>query len=322
MDSTRLDRFCGFTRITPPSGQPKERDVSGLTDPRFRFSLNLYGAPASSVKEFADYRQDLIVGASVYVWAPWGQYDSTKVINLGTNRWSFKTEVGFSKALGAWTFEVIPAVTFFAENSNYLDGNTRTQDPIYSVQAHVIYHLSSGIWMALDGTYYTGGQTHINGVSDADRESNSRAGVTLALPVDRYNSLKLYASTGVSTRTGSNFNTFGVAWQYRLAEALQNSAAVDFQRAEHRRPRDRCLVFCAEERCRAANALSIWLAHARNASSRNAIVANRRTPCFGPLSRADQPSASMETPRGSLQPSTTRCMASVTCASANRRSPD
>jgi hypothetical protein len=220
MDSTRLDRFCGFTRITPPSGQPKERDVSGLTDPRFRFSLNLYGAPALSVKEFADYRQDLIIGASVYVWAPWGQYDSTKVINLGTNRWSFKTEVGFSKALGAWTFEVIPAVTFFAENSNYLDGNTRTQDPIYSVQAHVIYHLSSGIWMALDGTYYTGGQTHINGVSDADRESNSRAGVTLALPVDRYNSLKLYASTGVSTRTGSNFNTFGVAWQYRLAEAL------------------------------------------------------------------------------------------------------
>ena len=88
------------------------------------------------------------------------------------------------------------------------------------MQAHVIYHLSSGIWMALDGTYYTGGQTRVNGVSDADRESNSRAGVTLALPVNRYNSVKVYASTGVSTRTGSNFNTFGVAWQYRWAEAL------------------------------------------------------------------------------------------------------
>ena len=90
----------------------------------------MYGAPALSVNEFTDYRQDLIVGASVYLWAPWGQYDATRVINLGTNRWSFRTELGFSKALGAWTFEVIPAMTFFASNTNYLEGNTRAQDPI------------------------------------------------------------------------------------------------------------------------------------------------------------------------------------------------
>jgi len=221
--SAKFDVVLPYARLSGNAefaGQPRERNVAGLADPRFRFSVNLYGAPALSVNEFTDYRQDLIVGASVYLWAPWGQYDATRVINLGTNRWSFRTELGFSKALGAWTFEVIPAMTFFASNTNYLEGNTRAQDPIYSVQAHVIYHLSSGIWMALDGTYYTGGQTRVNGVNDADRESNSRAGVTLALPVNRYNSVKVYASTGVSTRTGSNFNTFGVAWQYRWAEAL------------------------------------------------------------------------------------------------------
>ena len=199
------------------AGQAKERKIAGLADPRVRFSVNLYGAPALSVKEFADYRQDLIVGASVSVWAPLGQYDATKLVNLGTNRWSFKMELGVSKALGAWTFEVIPAVTFFTNNTNFLDGNTRNQEPIYSVQAHVIYHLSSGVWMALDGTHYAGGQTRTNGVSDADRESNSRAGLTLALPLDRNNSVKLYASTGLSTRTGSDFNTFGVVWQYHWA---------------------------------------------------------------------------------------------------------
>jgi hypothetical protein len=197
------------------AGQSKERMVAGLADPRFRFSVNFYGAPALSVKEFADYRQDLIVGASVSVWAPLGQYDATKYVNLGSNRWSVKTELGVSKASGAWTLEVIPAVTFFTDNTNFVGGNTRAQDLIYSMQAHVIYHLSSGAWMALDGTYYTGGQTRTNGVSDADRESNSRAGVTLALPVDRSNSVKLYASTGISTRTGSDFNIFGIAWQYR-----------------------------------------------------------------------------------------------------------
>ncbi len=83
------------------------------------------------------------------------------------------------------------------------------------MQAHVIYGFASGVWVALDGTYYTGGQTSLNGTPDADRQSNSRAGLTLALPVDRNNSVKLYANTGVSTRTGSSFNTFGVAWQYR-----------------------------------------------------------------------------------------------------------
>jgi hypothetical protein len=199
------------------AGQPAERKVAGLADPRFRFSVDFYGAPALSVKEFADYQQDLIVGASMSVWAPWGQYDATKLVNLGTNRWSFKTELGVSKALGAWTLEVIPAVSFFTNNTNFFGGNTRTQDPIYSMQAHAIYHFRSGIWMALDGTYFTGGQTRTGGVDDADRLSNSRAGVTVALPLDRSSSVKLYASTGISTRTGSDFNTFGVVWQYRWA---------------------------------------------------------------------------------------------------------
>jgi hypothetical protein len=68
------------------AGQAKERTVAGFADPRLRFSVNFYGASALSVKEFADYRQDLIVGASVSIWAPLGQYDSTQYVNLGTNR--------------------------------------------------------------------------------------------------------------------------------------------------------------------------------------------------------------------------------------------
>ena len=91
----------------------------------------------------------------------------------------------------------------------------RTQDPVYSVQAHVIYGFYSGVWVALDGTYFTGGRTSVNGVPDNDRLSNSRGGLTVAFPVDRSNSIKLYASNGVSTRTGSDFHTLGLAWQYR-----------------------------------------------------------------------------------------------------------
>jgi hypothetical protein len=57
-------------------------------------------------------------------------------------------------------------------------------------------------------------------VQNDDVQRNSRAGVTLALPVDRNNSIKLYASTGVSTRTGSHYNLGGIAWQYRWGAGL------------------------------------------------------------------------------------------------------
>ena len=85
--------------------------MAGLGDPRFRFSFNLFGAPALSAKDFASYQQDLIVGVSLQFSAPLGQYDNTKLLNLGNNRWSFKPELGISKAWGPWTFEVAPSVT-------------------------------------------------------------------------------------------------------------------------------------------------------------------------------------------------------------------
>ena len=192
-----------------------ERVVSGLADPRFRLSANFYGAPALSIKDFQEYRQDLIVGASVYVWAPWGQYDPSKLVNLGTNRWAFKAELGVSKAIGAWTLELVPGITAYSDNTDFLDGHTRRQDPVYSVQLHAIYGFQSGVWIALDGTYFTGGRTSVDGVQNDDRLSNSRAGLTVAIPIDRSNSIKLYGISGVSTRTGSNFTTVGVAWQYR-----------------------------------------------------------------------------------------------------------
>jgi hypothetical protein len=57
-------------------------------------------------------------------------------------------------------------------------------------------------WGALTGTYHTGGR------------------MTFALPVSRHTSVKLYASTGVSTRTSSNFDMVGIYVQYRWGRGL------------------------------------------------------------------------------------------------------
>jgi hypothetical protein len=201
-------------------GQTVRRDISGLADPKFRLSVNFFGAPALSLKEFAGFEQDLIIGASLQVSAPVGQYDETRVINLGSNRWSFKPELGVSQALGRWTLEGTAAVTFYTDNDDFYRGNKRSQDPLYSLQAHVIYGFPRGIWGSVDGTYFNGGRTTVNGTLNDDLQQNWRVGATLAFPVNVRNSVKLYGSSGVSARTGNDFDLVGIAWQYRWGGGL------------------------------------------------------------------------------------------------------
>lgn len=201
-------------------GQFHERQISGLADPRFRSSINLYGAPALSLEDFKNYRQDLIVGASLEVTAPGGQYDPDKLLNLGTNRWSMKPEIGISKSLGPVTLELMGGVRIFTNNDDFFGGHTREQAPIYSVQSHLIYHFPYNIWAAVDGTFFTGGRTTLDGIKNNSELENTRAGVTLALPVNRYNSIKLNYSTGTSTRFGTSFDTAGIFWQYRFGGGL------------------------------------------------------------------------------------------------------
>jgi len=207
--------YSFFSAKALVDGQPREREMSGLGDPRFRFSINLFGAPALSAKEFANYKQDLIVGVSLQVSAPLGQYDDSKLLNLGNNRWSFRPELGISKAWGPWTAEFAPSAFYFTDNTDFFNGRTFAQAPIYFVRGHIIYNFASGAWVSLDGSYITGGRTTVNGVRGDNEQTNTRAGLTLALPVDRQNSVKFSASTGISTRTGSEFSALGVAWQYR-----------------------------------------------------------------------------------------------------------
>ena len=202
------------------AGQPRERNVSGLNDPLFRFSVNFYGAPALSVQEFANYQQDLIIGASVQVSAPLGQYDKDKLVNIGNNRWFIKPDIGISKAWGGLSLELSTGVYFFSKNDEYFGGQTLEQDPIYSSQAHVTYSFGRGIWAALSGTYDYGGRTTIDGVRSDDLYNNSRVGATLAFPVNRNNSIKLFASTSVHTTAGSAFDLLGIFWQYRWGRGL------------------------------------------------------------------------------------------------------
>jgi hypothetical protein len=196
------------------------RDISGFLDPQFRFSMNLYGAPALSAQEFADYQQDLIIGASLLVTAPLGQYDDSKELNLGSHRWSVRTELGISKAWGPWIVEAVPSATFFTDNTDFFHDNTLAQAPLYAVQGHLIYSFPSGVWLGLGATWLSGAGTSLNSMDNDNTQTNTRAGVTITVPVNANNSVKFYGSAGLTSRTGAGFNAVGVTWQYRWGVGL------------------------------------------------------------------------------------------------------
>jgi len=154
-------------------------------------------------------------GSAFKCLRPWVQYDDTKLLNLGNNRWSFRPELGISKAWGPWTLEIVPSVTFFTGNPDFFNGSNFAQAPLYLVRSSIIRNFDSGAWISLDGSYFMGMRTTVNGVVGNNEQENVRAGLTLALPMDRQNSVKLNVSTGIYTRTGSEFSLVGIAWQYR-----------------------------------------------------------------------------------------------------------
>lgn len=192
-----------------------QRHVCGVGDVKARIGINLFGAPAMPLKRFASYEQETIFGMSFQVTAPTGQYESDRLVNIGTNRWAFKPGMGLSQALGDWLVELSGDVEFYTDNGSFYGGITRKQEPVYSTQAHVIYTFENRIWIGYDINYFWGGQYISNGVGSGEELKNSRSGLTLSMPLTRAFSFKLYGSSGVSTRTGTDFDMLGIVFQVR-----------------------------------------------------------------------------------------------------------
>jgi hypothetical protein len=186
---------------------------SGAADTQMRLVVNLLGGPAMTPKEYAEFGQRRNLGASVTVIAPSGQYDPTRFVNFGTNRWSFKPEIGYSSIKGRWILDAAVGAWFFTDNDNFV-GLTREQDPIGSFQAHLSYNIRPRFWLALDANYFTGGRTTINGEDKADLQRNSRIGLTLSLPLRPRHSLRLAAETGAFTSVGADFDRIRISYLY------------------------------------------------------------------------------------------------------------
>jgi Putative MetA-pathway of phenol degradation len=189
---------------------------AGLADLRAKFSINLRGSPALPLREFAKIKhRGILIAASLAVHAPTGQYAPVKLINIGTNRWAFRPELGFSYPWKKFYFDLYAGAWFFTENDRFFPGQSRKrQNPLPGLQAHISYNLRPKLWFAFDSTWYAGGDSIVNGGPPTGRQNNSRLGVACSLPLDKKQSLKIAYSNGVIARAGTKFNTLGITWQF------------------------------------------------------------------------------------------------------------
>jgi hypothetical protein len=197
---------------------------SGLSDMGLRFSVNLKGGPAMPVSQFVKWKQKTILGVSLKVIPPTGQYDPEKLINWGINRWAFKPEFGYSRRIGKWFVDGYGGVWFFTTNQKFYSTPTpqpQTQNPIGSLEGHLSYDAKklrgkpTPIWFSLDSNFWYGGTATLGGVTNsATRQTSTRIGFTAAFPLSQHNSIKTSFSTGAYVHYGSDYQNLSVSWQY------------------------------------------------------------------------------------------------------------
>lgn len=200
-------------------GNQRQIYRSGLLDAAFRFSINLKGGPAMTAPQFVKWKQKTLLGASLIVIAPTGQYDPTHLINWSINRWAFKPELGYSRRWGNWIVDGYGGVWFYATNNAFYSVPNplpQTESPIGSFEGHLSYDFpKQRCWASLDGNFWVGGTTSLNGIPNSvTRQTSSRIGGTVALPLWKHQTLKISYSNGTYVRFGGNYQSVSVAWQY------------------------------------------------------------------------------------------------------------
>jgi len=198
-------------------GVPSSIKRRGLSDSALRFAVNLYGAPPLNIKEYAAYRAkvdvETIIGTALVVQLPTGDYMDDKLINLGTNRFTFRPQLGVVHNRGKWSVELTGAVYLYTANDDFFNGNKLEQDPYYTIQTHLIYTFRPGIWASASAGYGYGGESKVNGEEKNDLRENLAWALCFGVPITRQLSVKvIYLSTRTQESIGQDSDNIGAAF--------------------------------------------------------------------------------------------------------------
>jgi hypothetical protein len=200
-------------------GVQKQIYRSGVLDAGVRFAINLKGGPAIRASEFTKWKQRSLLGISVTMIVPTGQYNGSHLINWGINRWAFKPELGYSQRRGNWLFDAYGGAWFYTTNDASFALPTpqpQTEHPIGSFETHLSYDFNRFRgWASLDGNVWFGGLAVLNNVPNSStRQLGSRIGGTTSFPITKHQSIKSSYSAGTYSRFGGNYQMVSVGWQY------------------------------------------------------------------------------------------------------------
>jgi hypothetical protein len=187
---------------------------SGMADMRIRFGINLTGSPALDRKDFRQYQEKAILGVSFVTSVPTGRYYEDKIINLGSNRWAFKPEIGISRRFKHIYAEAYLGTWFYTDNTEYLNDKVLKQKPTVTLQGHASYYFKNQMWVGLNTNWYKVGETTINGVVSSDLMNDWRIGATFSTPISKTQSLRLQFHTGLMSNLGLNYDSVTLAYQY------------------------------------------------------------------------------------------------------------
>ena len=191
----------------------------GIADPKIRLSINLYGAPALTGKEFGQYHaartSNTVVGAAIAVTLPLGQYSPDRLINLGTNRWTIRPQIGVVHRRGPWSFELTGSVFLYTDNNDFWMDSELEQEPLWALQAHIIRTFGRGVWVSLSGGHGWGAKAKVNGQEKDNRSSNQVLALSLGIPISRQQAIKLsYVNFETQRVTGIQTDAFVLGYSY------------------------------------------------------------------------------------------------------------
>lgn len=194
-------------------GEYRTRDATGFGDARVIVETLFSGAEVRTANEMAGSTPGMVWGARLQLVAPTGDYDNTKLINLGSNRWGLIPEIGCAVPVGKWSFETAVGAWLFGDNDDFVEGRVLEQDPLLVVKLHAIRTIRAGFWWAVAAGYGYGGRTYVDGVARATIQRNWRVSAMVAYPVTPSQGFSLAIATGGNNGAGTDADAISVAYQ-------------------------------------------------------------------------------------------------------------
>jgi hypothetical protein len=196
-------------------------NTTGLGDSSYQVAMLLKGGPALSWSQLQKFKQVTTIGASLSVTAPTGKYSSDKVLNLGSNLWSFKPEIALSVPFGIgqkWEMDTYVNASFFTNNTAYHGTQNLGQRPIPGIEGHVSYDFTPKVWASFDTRYSFGGDTSINGIDQNDSQQNFTLGTEVWFEPNSRNSLVFEFAMPVIHVNGPTYIGIGLKYLYTMSK--------------------------------------------------------------------------------------------------------